>query len=176
MRMILAIDDFLLDRVYQPIVDRFSRLWGIGFIALAEFTMTGAFIGWFCCPVAMFLRTSPDSLMVSVTLICIHTLAGGFLCFIAIRSVRLTRRRCKSGFLNPMRLDLFGQRFANVMVAPLFLLPEPLDSFPNALQFFGAHAWAILIVSGYYYLSCQEGPPQRQRRRIATPLEAPGAA
>lgn len=153
-----ALDEFLLDKVFQPVADRyadrmncfdFARTCAMGVaVFIAARVVPGYFSGVLN---GMSLVFGFIAMMVAFWL---RKLAGDF------------DRTQKEGLLNPMRISLLPARLFSVIVGvPVAILFVVVDSGISDVFFLME---MILWMTTYYFISCRKNPPAR----VYAPREA----
>lgn len=153
MRYIRALDDFLIDRVFQPLVNRLS---GVSRLELARFLMSGVLVAILGRAYLLFQagemtlpRAALDGVLLAVSLTLYWS--GGML-----RSVQ--------GSQNPQRIH--PVLMLTRVVAALALLVRTIDTMasPSGPGLLSC-GLLLLVVAQNYVLACNDGhPPSLQRR------------
>jgi len=154
MGWLLKIDDWLLDRVFQHVVDWVSRRWGLHFLTLGEFLITGALLCWWITTGVRYFFTGMSSLTIGSAVI------GLALSTVYLWIVQTARNVNSDRFINAfntMRWRAFGTRMGNLFAMPLYFMGG------LELPVWSERGFSLLLICGLYILSCQAGPPRRQR-------------
>lgn len=143
------LDEFLLDKVFQPVADRYAdRMTCFDF---AKNCATGAAVAIAARAVLGYF----DGVLSG------FTVAFGFFAIMAAFWLRKLAadadRTQKEGLLNPMRITLLPARVFTVIVGiPMAILFMIVDgTLPDAFFLMEMSLWTAT----YYFISCQKNPP-----------------
>lgn len=154
--MLGRVDDFLIDRVFQPMADRMAER---------------------CSPLRLGATCLEQSFLIAMVLIgldalggrlswgwagvwgMLYLVGGGFL----VRFIGRTDRYLRLGRVNPLRLVHRGPRLFVLVLAPFDLLRlVALSSEPWASKAM-ALACLVLMVGGMFFSACQKLPPAERK-------------
>ncbi|HTQ71067.1 MAG TPA: hypothetical protein VMH92_06195 [Acidocella sp.] len=150
-------DDFIIDRVLQPGVDRAEWWFGLCLYTLARLcTGAGALAGllW----VHLFDR--PYSSDFFQDMFCLGIMAGAAYLQINTQQARAPRR----ARLAPA-VRLSGLLWRTLWLLDLVLFPTqwPLEAHA---QLIGNFAWTLLLVLPYWLICCHDAPPPERSREL----------
>lgn len=150
-------DDFIIDRVLQPGVDRLGWWFGLPLFTLARLcTGAGTLAGllW----VRLFDR--PYSVNFFEDMLCLGIMAGAAYLQINAQQANTPRRR----HIAPA-VRLSGLLWRTLWLLDLVLFPTqwPLESHAQLISNF---VWTLLLVLPYWLICCHEAPPPEVRREL----------
>ncbi|MCT6854935.1 MULTISPECIES: hypothetical protein [Bombella] len=161
-----AIDDFILDRLFQPLVDRLpeeTSAWNIGI----SFELGSVLLQVVCllAPLLLYGATLGESVEAILVLLCSIMLFIGFQRFQTL---------VRPNMMNPLRPMMYSLR----VVCLGFLLYETISLFVGAAK---PQMWLwdrlgllsqLTFVVGLYFMACQMPPPgARQARKRRTVIK-----
>lgn len=150
-------DDFIIDRVLQPGVDRAEWWFGLPLFTLARFC-TG--IGTLAGLLWIRLFDTPYSANFFEDMLCLGIMASAaYLQINAQQSNGPRRARVAPA------VRLTGLLWRTLWLLDLVLFPTqwPLESHP---QLFGNFAWTLFLVLPYWLICCRETPPAERSREL----------
>lgn len=163
-----ALDDFILDRLFQPVADRLPgamSAWSIGI----NFEL-GSVVLQFACllaPLLMYGASISESVQSVLVLLCSIVLFVGFQRF---------RPLVRPNTLNPLRplmrsLRLICLAFLVYETISVFMAPSsPASWLWNRLGLLSQ----LAFVTGLYFMACQPRPPEEERRAARRRVELRG--
>ncbi len=146
--MLTNIDDFIIDHVFQPVVDRLDGY--VSCYQLAGFFFTGA---------TLFHLVSGLALKHWVG----RTIVTLWWSWLIIRSYRLDARP-PSDVLPIERITGRGQRLALLMLE-IYTTVLTISDYPSRWLLLEEATWWLMIV-GLFLLACRRRPPRRQRAPV----------
>ncbi|MBA5725995.1 hypothetical protein [Bombella favorum] len=165
-----ALDDFILDRLFQPIADRMPEpisAWSIGI----NFELGSVILQVAClfAPLLIYGASISESVQSVLVLLCSIVLFIGFQRF---------RPLVQSNTLNPLRplmrsLRLICLAFLIYETISVFIAPSsPTTWLWNRLGLLSQ----LAFVTGLYFMACQPRPPREERRAEKRLAELRGVA
>jgi bacteriorhodopsin len=148
--------------VAQPVVDFCSRRLGWHFISIGQRVCIFGIVLYVVLTAQLIAEHITDYFANALYLLSaiVNTAFHGFATWLGVTRAR----RTKPGFINPNVQVLFGMRFSGWFCTTLSVVP-PLV---GALEQVRITVPFVIMLAGYYILSCQEGPPKQQRQRAPT--------
>jgi hypothetical protein len=157
-------DRFLMNRWFQPAVDRARHRWGLSHIAIAECLYLGAILSYVS---AMFSAGVGKPLAMRALLTAVALGWSATFLFLARGHLRVARRYAeRPDLVNPLRYRLFFDRIVDIGLMVFFAAQLLFMGW----TFIGFEGYAALYALGLYFISCQPGPPKQ--RRVHTPARA----
>ncbi len=150
-------DDFIIDQVLQPGVNRVDWWLGMPLFTLARIcTGIGALAGLFW----VHLFDQPYSTDFFEDMLCLGIMAGVAYLQINTQQARTSRQ----GRVAPV-VRLSGLLWRTLWLLDLVLFPTqwPLESHA---QLIGNFVWTLLLVLPYWLICCQDAPPPEVRREL----------
>lgn len=158
--MLHSIDNYLIDRIFQPISDFFSR-W-ISCYGIAAFILTGAVV------MRIVLEVVVDGAFAKVFEAIIATAI-----YLECGRAYILDSKPPSDILPAYRITHYAVRVFAIFSFPPFSLFLLFDIFfPDAVQLLIDGSWMSYMVA-VFFLSCRKRPPRPQEYR--TPAFALGA-
>ncbi|MCX8667803.1 hypothetical protein J3T99_09285 [Acetobacteraceae bacterium B3987] len=165
-----ALDDFILDRLFQPVADRMPEpvsAWSIGI----NFELGSVVLQVAClfAPLLIYGASISESVQSVLVLLCSIVLFIGFQRF---------RPLVKPNTLNPLRplmrsLRLICLAFLIYEAISVFIAPSsPATWLWNRLGLLSQ----LAFVTGLYFMACQPRPPREERRAAKRLAELRGVA
>ncbi len=150
-------DDFIIDRVLQPGVDRAEWSLGLPLFTLARLcTGAGALAGllW------IYLFDTPYSTDFFEDMLCLGIMAGAAYLQINTQQARAPRRERVAPAVR-----LTGLLWRTLWLLDLVLFPTqwPLEAHA---QLIGNFTWTLLLVLPYWLICCHDAPPPEVRREL----------
>lgn len=140
------LDDFIIDRVFQPIADRLARYWSC--YAIAAFILTG-----FDLEHAAFYIYKEDYVWIAV--------AAMWLAPMTYRAYQLESQPVRN-VLPLERIQFLALRLLNAAFTPFVLLAVFL--LPVGIRTIDDIGWAAMVVA-LYLMACRKNPPRQQRAK-----------
>lgn len=165
-----ALDDFILDRLFQPVADRLPEsvsAWSVGI----NFELGSVILQVAClfAPLVIYGASISESVESVLVLLCSIVLFIGFQRF---------RPLVRPGTLNPLRPLMFSLR----LICMAFLVYETISVLVSSAS---PSMWLwnrlgllsqLAFVTGLYFMACQPRPPGGERRAEKRLAELRGVA
>lgn len=165
-----ALDDFILDRLFQPVADRLPEsvsAWSVGI----NFELGSVILQVAClfAPLVIYGASISESVESVLVLLCSIVLFIGFQRF---------RPLVRPGTLNPLRPLMFSLR----LICLAFLVYETISVLVSSAS---PSMWLwnrlgllsqLAFVTGLYFMACQPRPPGGERRAEKRLAELRGVA